>query len=580
MVRLSVLASSTVDHLLPGLRVGSLRHGIWLQTQLGDYGQYAQELQNPSATIHQFQPTCILFAFDARHMLRGVDVAADAEAAGVWLDQAISDLAHHWVQARDQFACKIVQQTILPIFSNLFGNNEQRLPGSSANLVARLNHRLRQAADAHGIELLAVDQSAARDGLDMWYDAALWHRGKQEIHPNATPLYGDMLARLLSAYQGRSRKCLVLDLDNTVWGGVVGDDGVAGLLLGNGSSLGEAFIEFQSYARALSRRGVILAVCSKNDEANALEPFDTHPEMLLKRSDIACFVANWQDKAANLREIAARLNIGLDSLVFADDNPFERNIVRRELPMVAVPELPDDPAQFGRFISDAGYFEGVRLTAEDLERSKQYQVSLQRNAALASMTDMPSYLRSLEMRMHWSRFNAVGQSRIVQLVNKTNQFNLTTRRTTSEEVDRIIANPAALSLQIRLIDRFGDNGIISIIAGGPVDGTQIGADLVQGVAVEEGDLVLHTWLMSCRVLGRGVEQATLNLVIAEAKRLGARRLVGLYRPTAKNDMTRQLYPGFGFDRLDSDADDKEVWALSLETAAPVETFIQIIEGQP
>ena len=579
-VRLAILSSSTVDHLLPGLRVGALRHGIWLETQLGNYGQYSQELQDPSAAIHSFHPTCVLFAFDARHMLRGIDSAAGAETAERWLDETVADLSRHWALARTRFACKVVQQGILPIFPALFGNNEQRLPGSSASLVVRLNQRLRQAADASGVEMLAIDARAARDGLDAWYDAALWHRGKQEVHPGATPFYGDLLARLLAAYQGRSRKCLVLDLDNTLWGGVVGDDGVAGLLLGNGSSLGEAFIDFQSYARSLSRRGIILAVCSKNDEANALEPFDAHPEMVLKRSDIACFVANWQDKAANIREIASRLNIGLDSLVFADDNPFERNIVRRELPMVAVPELPDDPALFGRVIADAGYFEGVHLTAEDRERTQQYQATLQRTAVMQSVTDLPSYLRSLEMRMHWTRFDAVGLSRIVQLVNKTNQFNLTTRRTNSEEVEQIIADPRALSLQIRLIDRFGDNGIISIIAGHLSGTGGPGDELGLPAAVKSGDLVLHTWLMSCRVLGRGVEQATLNLVIEEAKRLDARRLIGIYRPTAKNDMTRELYAGFGFGLLERASDGTTLWTLDLDTAAPAETFIQIIEGQP
>ncbi len=578
-VRLSILASSTVDHLLPGLRVGALRHGIWMQTQLGNYGQYAQELQDPGAPIHRFAPTCVLFAFDARHMLRGIDAAATAEAADAWLDDAIAELSAHWASARTQFGCKVVQQAVLPIFPALFGNNEHRLPGSPASLATRLNHRLRQAADAGGVELLAIDALASLHGLDAWYDAALWHRGKQEVHPGATPAYGDLLARLLAAYQGRARKCLVLDLDNTLWGGVVGDDGVAGLLLGQGSSLGEAFIEFQSYARALSRRGIILAVCSKNDEANALEPFDTHPEMVLRRSDIACFVANWQDKASNLREIARRLNIGVDSLVFADDNPFERNIVRRELPMVAVPELPDDPALFGRIIAEAGYFEAVALTEEDRERTRQYQATLQRAAVLQSTTDLPSYLRSLEMRMHWSRFDAIGLPRIVQLVNKTNQFNLTTRRTTSEEVERIIADPGSLSLQIRLIDRFGDNGIISIIAASFAGAGGIGAELAAHAA-SPGDLVLHTWLMSCRVLGRGVEQATLNLVLAEATALGADRLIGVYRPTAKNDMTRELYAGLGFARLADGADGTTFWALPVRAAVPVETFIQIIEGQP
>ncbi len=575
-VRLSILSSSTIDHLLPSLRVGALRHGIWLDTQLGDYGQYSQELHDPAAAIHGYRPTCVLFTFDARHMLRGIDVTASAGDADAWLDATIADLARHWQLARQQFDCKVIQQAILPVFPALFGNNEQRLPGSAAALLARLNHRMRAAADASGIELLAIDEQATRDGLDTWYDPAFWHRGKQEVHPNATPVYGDMLGRLLAAYQGRSRKCLVLDLDNTLWGGVIGDDGVNGILIGNGSSLGEAFIEFQSYARALSRRGIILAVCSKNDEKNALEPFESHPEMVLKRQDIACFVANWSDKASNIRDIASRLNIGLDSLVFVDDNPFEREIVRRELPMVAVPELPEDPALYSRVVAGAGYFEGVHLTAEDRERTAQYQATLQRTSLAATVTDLPSYLRSLEMRMVWTRFDGIGLQRIVQLVNKTNQFNLTTRRTTTEEVEHIIADPRALSLQMRLIDRFGDNGIISIIAGSFTGSAGIGADL-GGPQAEAGDIVLHTWLMSCRVLGRGVEQASLDLVIAQARQLGAQRLIGVYKPTPKNDMTRRLYAELGFAALETEGD-TERWVLSLDGAEPRPTSIQIIEG--
>ena len=218
-------------------------------------------------------------------------------------------------------------------------------------------------------------------------------------------MYGELVARLLAAQQGRAFKCLALDLDNTLWGGVIGDDGLYGIALGQGSALGEAFVAFQRYARDLSRRGVILAVCSKNDEANALEPFEQHPEMVLQREDIACFVANWTDKASNLREIAAQLNIGLDALVFVDDNPFERNIVRRELPMVAVPELPDDPALYADCLADAGYFESVRLTAEDLQRARQYQANAERAAARGSTTDLEGYLRSLDMDLRWRRFD-------------------------------------------------------------------------------------------------------------------------------------------------------------------------------
>ena len=220
----------------------------------------------------------------------------------------------------------------------------------------------------------------------------------------AVPLYGDLVGRLLAAKQGRSAKCLVLDLDNTLWGGAVGDAGVEGFVLGQGSALGEAFVAFQSYARELSRRGVILAVCSKNDEASALEPFDRHPDMVIRRSDIACFIANWTDKASNIRAIAQELNIGLDSLVFVDDNPFERNLVRRELPMVAVPEVGDDPSSYVRAIADAGYFESLAVTDEDRERTSQYHGNRARVALRASTTDLGSYLCDLGMQLIWRPF--------------------------------------------------------------------------------------------------------------------------------------------------------------------------------
>ena len=251
----------------------------------------------------------------------------------------------------------------------------------------------------------------------------------------------------MAASQGRSRKCLVLDLDNTLWGGGVGDEGVGGIVIGQGHALGEAFLAFQRYASALGHRGVILAVCSKNDEANAWAPFDRHPEMALKREDIACLVANWSDKAANLRIIAERLNIGLDAMVFVDDNPFERNIVRRELPMIAVPELPADPAQYAACLADAGYFEATRLTAEDRTRSQLYQANLARDDA-ASTTDVEGYLRSLDMEARWGRFDRVTLPRVVQLINKTNQFNLTTRRISEGVAVALMSDPRSLTLQI------------------------------------------------------------------------------------------------------------------------------------
>ncbi len=522
-VRLTLLGSSTMAHLHPAIRVAGLRRGLWISIYENDYGQYWQELGDPSSGLHRFKPTTILLALDAHHLTAGVGAHLTAADAGQMFAEVTGRIRECWRLARENFRCPVIHQAALPVHPGLLGNNEHRLPGSRRGFIAKLNRELRAMADDAGVDILGLDDRVAVDGLKAWHDPVLWHNGKQEISPVAAPVYGDLVGRLIGAKQGRSYKCLVLDLDNTVWGGVVGDDGLAGLVLGQGSAAGEAFVAFQEHARELSRRGVILAVCSKNDEANALEPFEQHPEMVLRRNDIAGFVANWNDKPSNLRAIAEELNIGLDSLVFVDDNPFERNLVRENLPMVAVPEVSEDPATYAQTLADAGYFEGVSVTDEDRVRSQQYQSNRDREQLKSSATDLDSYLRGLEMKLIWKRFDQVGLQRTVQLINKTNQFNLTTRRYSEEDVLALIDDPRAFGLQLRLIDRFGDNGIIGIVIGKMSDGE---------------DLAIDTWLMSCRVLGRQVEPTTLNLVAGHATRLGARRLVGDYLPTKKNGMVR------------------------------------------
>ncbi len=565
-IRLAVLASASVEHLLPAIRVGGLRRNLWIETLTPDYGQHIQALMDPASPLHAFRPTAVLFALDSRHLLAEIEPGGEATEGGHRIDQTGANLAAQWVRAHQAFRCQVIQQTLLPVFDPLFGSNEHRLPGSRYWAVQQLNATLRKLADAEGVDLLAMDAVVAQDGLAAWHDPALWHRAKQEVHPSAGPAYGDLVARLLAASLGRSSKALVLDLDNTLWGGVIGDDGMDGIELGQGSALGEAFVAFQRYAQDLSRRGIILAVCSKNDEANAIEPFERHPEMVLKRSDIACFVANWTDKAANLRDIAARLNIGLDSLVFVDDNPAERAIVRRELPMVAVPELPDDPTLWPSTLAAAGYFESLRLTKEDLDRSAQYQANLRRSNLMASATDLEGYLQSLDMRAIWSRFDRIGQARIVQLINKTNQFNLTTRRVTDEEIAALTADERVLTLQIRLTDSFGDNGIIAIVIG-----------KFQPAAT---DIRIDTWLMSCRVLGRRMEEATLNLIVEQARALGAGRLIGVYRPTAKNSMVRDHYHRLGFSPTGAEADDGSTeWALALDGWSALPTAIASLAAQ-
>ena len=485
-VRLALLGSLTLSQLEGGIIAGGLRRGLWVETYAAEYGQYLQEVMDPESGLGRFEPTHLLLAFDARTAAsRGAKAASADEAA----DQFVDHVAMCWDRARDRYPnASILQQTLLPVLPRVMGSNERRHGLSPASLIDRINGRLAERADAAGVDL--VDPGSVTFGRDpaYWYDPLMWFKAKQEINTTTAPVYGDVVGRLLAAQQGRSAKCLVLDLDNTLWGGVIGDDGLEGIKLGQGSPGGEAFLAVQAHALELSRRGVILAVCSKNDEANALLPFEQHPEMLLRRGDISAFVANWNDKASNIRAIAEMLNIGIDSLVFLDDNPFERNQVRQALPEVHVPEVSDDPGLVPFCLADAGYFESVAVTADDLKRREQYAANAERTRMKESSGDISSYLASLEMRMPWHRFRPLDHERTVQLINKTNQFNLTTRRYTSADVLAVADDPRAVGITFRLLDNFGDNGIIAIVI------ARVGEDRAAAI---------DTWLMSCRVLGRG-----------------------------------------------------------------------------
>jgi FkbH-like protein len=552
-LRFALIGSSTLSHLHPGIRLAALRRGILLDIYQGNYGMYRQELMDPASGLHNFQPDVVLLALDAHHL---------AEAENADAENILAMLRSCWNAARESLGCSVIQQTVLPVHPHLLGNQEFQYPVSPAAIVARVNALLRDEAPKANVHLLTVDAWAAMGGIVEWFEPSLWYRSKQEIHPRVSNLYGDQVGRILAALRGKSSKCLVLDLDNTLWGGVVGDDGVDGIVIGQGGETGEAFVALQRYAKALSQRGVILAVCSKNDEANALLPFEQRSEMILRRTDIACFVANWEDKASNLRRIAKQLNIGLDSLVFVDDNPFERNLVRRELPMVAVLELPEDPSGYVSLLSAAGYFETLSITDEDRERSQQYRANLAREELRENTTDMHGFLRALKMKLTWSPFACKDLKRVVQLLNKTNQFNLTTRRYSEEGVQALLADRNALTLQLRLIDVYGNNGIIALLI---------------GRRNTNAELEIETWLMSCRVLGRQVEQVTLNILLEEAREIGCRHLVGYYRPTASNAMVRSHYEKLGFTLLHTAEDGNTSWRCSVDHMPPLATEIEIFE---
>jgi FkbH-like protein len=564
--RLAILSSHTVDHLTPGIRIAGLGRRVAISIQVGPYGLYRQALLDPDAALSAFKPQFILLALDAQEIRSDVPVDASESDVAKAVDQRVEDLRQLWRNGRERYGAQIIQQTLVPVDPPLFGSYDGLVPGAPFTFTEHLNARLRETARQDGVLLLDLPWLARGSSADTIGDPTRWHQAKQLISPHFAPQYGDWLARIIAASLGLSRKCLVVDLDNTLWGGVIGDDGVDGIRLGQGDALGEAFLAFQRYVAALGQRGIVLAVCSKNDPAIAESAFSDHPEMALRRSDIASFVANWDDKATNLRRIARALNLGLDSLVFVDDNPAERHIVRRELPDVAVPELPEDVAGYPRALADAGYFEAAAFTSDDAIRARTYQANAERLTMLERATDMEGYLKNLSMTLVVSEIRAIDLPRAAQLINKSNQFNLTTRRYTEAELERLAADPAILAMCFRLRDRFGDNGLISVILARPND--QWG----------ENALLIDTWLMSCRVLGRQVEAAALEVIAGEATNRGARSLIGEYRPTPRNGLVSDHYAKLGFAPATAPCSATETstfWRFEVGVASPPQHFIKV-----
>ena len=374
----------------------------------------------------------------------------------------------------------------------------------------------------------------------------------------AIPMLAHSIASIINAITGRSRKCLVLDLDNTLWGGVIGDDGLGGIRIGKETPISEAYTEFQQYVVALKDRGVILAVCSKNDEVNAREGF-SHPDSVLALKDFSDFRANWEPKHENIREVAKYINIGIDSLVFADDNPVERDIVRAQEPQVAVPELGNNVAKYIDVLDKSGLFEAISLSSDDLQRSSYYSANAARESIQASYENYGDFLCSLKMTAEIKLVTPVYIERVTQLINKTNQFNVTTQRYTQAEVDIIAADSRYIPLYGRLQDKFGDNGLISVMIG-----------MIQG-----DKLILDVWLMSCRVLKRGMEAAMLDQMVAVAHSREIKSIIGYYYPTAKNSMVSNLFEDMGFQQLTMHESKATSWELNIEEYVPKNIFIEV-----
>jgi len=554
---LAILGGPTTIQVRQLLELFLAGEGIAAEIYEAEYGLFRQEILTPSSGLNRFAPEIVFLATGAREVTRLPPPDADAAAVEQFAETELADWMQLWETAKSRWNATLIQNNFDPPPDRVFGHYTQRHPAARENYLTRLNRMLAEAAPGY-VVLHDLQGLAAEAGAVSWFDPRFYHEFKMPCGAECLPGYAHSVVSLLRSISGRSKKVLALDLDNTLWGGVVGDVGPGGIKFGQGSGEGEAFLAFQRYAKELSQRGIVLAVCSKNDPEKAKEPFEKRADMVLRMSDISAFVANWNNKADNLRAIADRLELGLDSIVFVDDNPAERALVRRFVPQVAVPDLPEDPSGYIAALARHRYFETTSFTREDSARARYYFDNSRRKELAAGAPDLEAFLASLRMKMKVEPINDLNIERSTQLINKSNQFNLTTRRYTLAEVRGLIESPEWRTLTFSLRDDLGDNGLISVIL----------------LRKQEDALAIDTWLMSCRVLQRGVEQFARNELVDLCRAEGCVRLLGTYLPTAKNSLVVDHYAKLGFSPAGSDGA-ATFWELPADTTAtPLPHFIE------
>jgi len=527
-VRLAVVASSTTDLLVPLLELAAFRDGINAETYVGPYGNVRQEILDPASGLYAFRPDVVLIVVH----WRDAHLPAFAPDADARVAEVVDAARELWETLLSRQPCTIIQHGFDLPPEDAYGNLGSVLGGGRVAMLRAANRRLVDAAPA-AVAVLDLERLGGDVGSSAWADAGYWHTVKQHPAPGALPALVERQVALLRAALGLTRKVLVLDLDNTLWHGIIGEDGLAGIQVGPPTAAGEAHAALQQYARDLKERGILLAVCSKNNDADARAPFERHDGMLLGLEDFASFRANWRDKVENLRDIAGTLNLGLDSFVFLDDNPVERARVRAELPEVAVPEVGRDPADLVAALERGRFFEAWTLSPEDRQRTESYRTNVQREELRATAGSLEDFLRGLNMTAETGPFTDQVLARVVQLLGKTNQFNVTTRRHNEQRVRQMMASDGWWTQYFKLRDRFGDHGLIGVMI---------------ATAVGSGPTTwqIDTWLMSCRVIGRQMEDCMLDTVVEAARAAGATRLVGRYVPTPKNALVRDLYQRMGF----------------------------------
>lgn len=552
-IKVSLLGDSATQFLATAIKGMGIERGYNIDLFEAEYNQVERQVLDPTSDLYQHKAQYTI-VFQSTHKLMEKYAMMSADEQVRMADDRLDFIRIICAQVSGH----IVYYNYPEIEDTVFGSYANKVQTSFTYQLRKLNYELMNLAqECQNLFICDLCGLQNKFGRDMMYDSTVYMSTEMLLSLDALPYVASRTMDIIGSIEGKFKKCLILDLDNTVWGGVVGDDGWENIQVGHGLGIGKVFTEFQEWVKKLKKRGIIVCVCSKNDENKAKEPFAKNPEMVLKLDDISVFIANWENKADNIRIIQSILNIGFDSMVFLDDNPFERNMVRKNVPGVTVPELPEDPGQYLEFLYSQNLFETASYSNADKDRTKQYQVEAKRVTAAKAFTNEADFLKSLNMLSEVKGFDKFNTLRVAQLSQRSNQFNLRTVRYTEDQITAIDQSDKYATFSFTLEDKFGDNGLIAVII------------------MEKKDaetLFIDTWFMSCRVLKRGMENFTLNILVDYAFQNGFKKIIGEYLPTAKNKMVKELYPSLGFDAIDGV--ETAQWVLNVEKYQNRECYIE------
>lgn len=562
--KIAVLGGSTTHDIVRILEVFLLNRGIQPVFYESEYAQYFQDVMFDNPKLTEFAPDLIYIHTSNRNIAGYPTVSDNPEQIDAMLEEQYEHFRVMWERIADKYHCPVIQNNFEYPFYRILGNQEAVYAQGRISFINRLNERFYQYAREHeGFYIHDINYISSAYGLDKWADPFYWHMYKYAMCMQAIPEFAYNLSNIIKAVFGKNKKSLVLDLDNTLWGGVVGDDGVENLEIGQETSMGQVYSEFQGYLKAQKDIGVMLNINSKNEYDNAVAGLN-HPDGILRPEDFIVIKANWEPKSRNIAAIAEEMNILPDSLVFVDDNPAEREIVGAQVPRVSVPEI-GTPEQYIRVLDHAGFFEVTSLSEDDRKRNEMYKANIEREKQQQNFGDYREYLLSLEMKGTIKPFEPIYMARIAQLSNKSNQFNLTTRRYTQSDIERFAADENYITRYGKLEDKFGDNGVVSVVIGRKDDNEKV--------------LHLELWLMSCRVLKRDMEYAMMDSLIEACQTCGIEAMIGYYYPTVKNGMVKEFYGTMGFAKIQEDHDGSTTWRFDISSDYAKKNTVITVNGQ-